>query len=197
MPEKELGTAKVADLIAKIRDKDDKLRAKAWLDAAEIGASAVKPLAGVASDEDFEVARAAKRALWKIVRYVGRPGADGERKPVVSELIALLGGGQPVNVRREVIWMLSEIGGDESVEPVAALLSNPELREDARMVLERLPGEKSLAALKVALESVPQEFKINVAQSLRARGLVVPGLPCQKLVPTRKTSVKPVESLPR
>lgn len=181
----------VADLVAKIRDKDDKVRAEAWLGAGKVGAPAVKPLARVMSDEDFEVARAAKRGLWSIVRYVGRPVADNEKKAAVKELVGLLSAAQPVAVRREVVWMLSEIGGDESVEPVAALLSNKELREDARMVLERLPGEKSLAALKRGLNAVPQEFKTNIAESLRARGVRVPGFPSQKLVPTRKTNVTP------
>lgn len=186
------GDDAVADLIARVRDKDDKVRAKALLSAGKIGAPAVKPLAAVMRDEDFEVARAAKRGLWKIARYVGRPGAGNERRPVVAELLGLLGDNQPVAVRREIVWMLSEIGGAKCVGPVAALLSNKELREDARMVLQRLPGKRSLAALKRALRTVPQEFKINIAQSLRARGVEVPGLPCQKLVPTRKTSLKPV-----
>jgi hypothetical protein len=49
-----------------------------------------------------------------------------------------------------------------------------------------------LAALQTALQSAPDDFKLNVAQSLRARGAEVPGLPCEKLKPTRPTQVKPV-----
>ena len=82
--------------------------------------------------------------------------------------------------------MLSEIAGDEAVRPVGRLLRNKQLREDARMVLERLPGRKSLRMLTRALEKAPDDFKINIAQSLRARGEEVPGLPCQKLVPKKK-----------
>ncbi len=193
MREKKAETAEVADLITKIRDRDDKVRAQGLLDAAKVGAPAVKPLAAVMSDPDFEVARAARRGLWGVVRHVGRPGADNERKPVVSELVALLADNQPMPVRREVMWMLSELGGDESVEPVAGLLSNAELREDARMVLERLPGRKSLAALQRGLQTAPPDFKSSVAESLRVRGVRVPGVPSRKLVPTRKTNLKPVE----
>jgi hypothetical protein len=61
------------------------------------------------------------------------------------------------------------------------------------MVLQRLPGRKSLQALEAGLKAAPEDFKINIAQSLRARGQTVPGLPCQKMSPTRETSVKPVE----
>ena len=192
MPEEKVSGA-VTDLIAKIRDKDPKVRAEVRDNAGKVGAPAVKLLAEVMTDPDFEVAREAERALWKIVRYAGRPKADGERKAVVAELIPLLGDSRPVRVKREAMWMLSEIAGDEAVAPVSAQLSDKELREDARMVLERLPGEKSLAALQTALKTVPEEFRINVAESLRARGVKGLGLPSQKLVPTRKTNVKAAE----
>jgi len=180
-------------LIAKIKDKSDKVRAEAWLSAGEVGAPAVRPLAAVMTDKDLEVARAAKRGLWKIVRHIGRPGAGGEKRAVTAELIALLSDNQPTPVRREVLWMLSEIGQNKTVEAVAALLSNSELREDARMVLQRIPGRKSIAALRAGLKAAPRNFKINIAQSLRQRGVRVRGLPCVKLVPTKKTNVKPVK----
>jgi len=178
------------DLIAKVKDKSDKVRAEAMLGAGKVGAAAVKPLAGAMADADFEVARAARRALWNLVRYVGRPGADDEKKAAVTELIPLVGESQPVAVRREAAWMLSELAGDEAVEPVAALLSGKDLREDSRMVLERLPGEKSLAALKAGLAAAPEDFKPNVAISLRARGVEVAGMPDKRTVGSRETKVK-------
>ena len=102
-------------------------------------------------------------------------------------------GDQPVAVRREMLWMLSECAGDEAVEAAAGLLGNQELREYARMTLERIPGDQSLAALRNAMKTVPVGFKPNIAQSLRKRGVEVPGLPCQKLVPIKQTKVKPVK----
>jgi hypothetical protein len=57
--------------------------------------------------------------------------------------------------------------------------------------LQRIPGDKSLAALKAGLAAAPDDFKPNIAQSLRQRGEEVPGIPCAKLVPSRKTNVKP------
>ena len=155
--------------------------------------AAVKPLAKVMADEDVEVMRAGKRALWKIVRRAGRPRARDEKRAVAAELIGLLGDDQPTSVRREVLWMLSEIGGLKSIQPIADLLANKELREDARMVLQRIPGRKSLAALKAGLKAAPKDFKLNIAQSLRQRGVKVRGLACVKLVPTKKTNVKPVK----
>ncbi|HUW18232.1 MAG TPA: HEAT repeat domain-containing protein [Sedimentisphaerales bacterium] len=190
----EAADAKTVDkLIAGIKDKDEQVRTDAWLGAGQVGAPAVKPLAKVMTDNDLEVARAAKRGLWKLVRHSGRPEAGAERKAVEAELVGLLGDGQPVSVRREVLWMLSEVGSGRSVDAIAALLSNNQLREDARMTLQRIPNKKALAALNQALDTAPDDFKLNIAQSLRQRGVKVKGLACVKLVPTKKTSVEPVK----
>jgi len=182
-------TKAVDRLLAGIKDKDDQARTEAWLGAGEVGAAAVRPLAKVMTDKELEVARAAKRGLWKVVRRAGRPGAGPERKAVNAELVVLLGDDQAVSVRREVLWMLSEIGSRKCVEAVAALLSNRQLREDARMSLQRIRSKKALAALKAALQAVPEDFKLNIAQSLRQRGVKVDGFACVKLVPTKKTNV--------
>ncbi|MHC4113024.1 MAG: HEAT repeat domain-containing protein [Planctomycetota bacterium] len=183
----------VDELIVKLKDKNDKVRSEALLSAGGVGAPAVKSLAKVMADKDTEVMRAGKRALWKIVRYAGRPRARDEKNAVVTELISLLGDDQPTLVRREVLWMLSEISGRTSIKPIAALLSNKELREDARMVLQRIPGKQSVAALKKGLKAAPKDFKLNIAQSLRKRGVKVRGLACVKLVPTKKTNIQPLK----
>jgi len=182
-------------LLSDIQASDPHVRTKAWLSAGEVGAAAVRPLAKVVDEGETEVSRAAKRALWQIVRHVGRPDGDREEKDaVVFELVAVLNGAESVPVCRQTVRMLSEIGGNESVRAISSLLSHGDLREDARMALERIPGRDSVQALRRALRSAPDEFKPNVAQSLRARGVAVQGIPCKKLVPTRQTNVKPVAS---
>lgn len=180
------------DVLRDIQSDDDDVRTSAWLRAGSLGASAVKPLIVLTSHPSPEVARAAKRGLWQVVRRSGRPGADAEREAVSAALVGFLFDDVSVALRRDILWMVSESGGGASIEPVAALIANPDLREDARMTLERIPGDASLAALQAALESVPEDFKLNIAQSLRQRGVVVEGLPCAKLVPTKSTEVKPL-----
>lgn len=180
------------ELIERIQSNDPQVRADAWLNAGPVGPAALTPLAQLVPDEDFEMSRAAKRAMWKIVRHAGRPGAAAKRSDTVRALLELLASNPPRIVGVEILWMLSEIGGDESVAPIAGCLRDIELREDARMVLERIEGQASLAALKTALDKALDDFKLNIAQSLRARGVKVEGLPCQKLVPTKKTAVEPV-----
>lgn len=179
--------ASVDELVTRIKDPDAQVRGAAWQGAAAFGAPAIPALARMMTDPGFEVARAAQRALWKIVRYAGRPGAESERQAVCRELIALLSGAATV-VRREALWMLSEIGGDEVVPAIAACLAERDTREDARAALERIPGGRAISALQAGLIDVGEDFKPAIAQSLRVRGVSVAGYPSQKLVPTRPVS---------
>lgn len=152
----------------------------------------IEELAAMIAEDDDEIMRAGKRQLWDLVHKVGRPGNGEQQNAVKRALLKLMTPEQPAVVKREVIWMLSEIGADCCVAPMADLLSDAELREDARMALQRLPGDKSLEALEDGLRAAPDDFKTNIAQSLRARGVNVPGLPCEKLEPMRETTVQPV-----
>ncbi len=187
----------VNELIAAITDPDDKVRAAAWEDAGKYGAAAVKPLADVMTDDRPEVARAAKHGLWKVVRYVGRPGADQQREQVEAELCGLVNGDRPDAVIREVLWMLSEIGGNatiEAIREVTDMMDRKEIRDDARSTIQRIPGDFAITTLEEALDFAPDDFKANLAQALRKRGVKLSerDYPCQKLVPTKKTQVKPV-----
>ncbi len=192
MPSQELT---LDNLIAKIKDKSDKVRAEGWLSAAKVGAAAIKPLAAVTTsgDSDLEVARAAKRALWQIVHEFGLVDAEDQRKAILDELQALLTDDWPDAFRRDVLWMLSEIGDDSSVKPIAVVLKNRELLDDARCALQRIPGQTSLDALKAALDSVPKGYRNNIAYALRVRG-VEPGLenyPQKNLTPQNQADIKP------
>lgn len=181
-------------LIARLKDSDPKVRTQAWQSAGKVGAAAVAPLAQVVKEGSLEVSRAANRALWQIVRTAGRPGADDERRATVEKLIALLGNEQaPIQLRRDVIWMLSEIIEDSQIKPEAAakLMANEDLREDVRATLIRVPGDNAVAALKAGLASAPEDFKPALACALRARGVEVPEIPCPKLKPTKQSTLKP------
>ncbi|MCL2330905.1 MAG: HEAT repeat domain-containing protein [Phycisphaerae bacterium] len=162
-------------------EKKDNKDSKDSKDSMEL---TLADLAKAMTNPDAETARTGKRLFWQRVRH--------ENEAPVIDLLKLASHSEPPVVRREAIWALSELGGDESVDAAVAMLPNAELREDARMVLQRLPGEKSLDALKAALKKAPDDFKPNIAASLRARGVEVPGIPDDKLKPCRQTKVEPV-----
>jgi hypothetical protein len=143
-------------LLKDIQSSNDTERAAARDNAGAVGASAVLPLAKIAVSGELEIARAAKQAIQNIVYHAGRPGAEGEASAVAAELLKLLDDSQPLQFRRDVLWMTWQIAGEEAVGPVAALLANPDLNEDARMALERLPGQKATAALQAALATADE-----------------------------------------
>ena len=183
-------------LLAAIQSDDENTRSEAWLAAGTVGAPAIRPLARVIDEGDLEVSRAAKKAMWKIVRTAGAP-ASGAPINVVEELCSLLGNDQSNAVRREVLWMLSEIGGDEAVQAIRdipGILENTDLREDVRCAVQRIPTQFARDTLVAGLEAAPEDFELAMAQACRARGVEVDETryPCQKLVPNRQTNVKPV-----
>ena len=185
-------------LLERIKSDDPDVRTAAWCGAGVVGAPAIQPLAEIMAQGELEVSRAAKRAMWQIVRTVGAPGRDTCRASAEAELIRLLAEGQPDAVRREALWMLSEIGGEKTIEAIRHIpniLQNKAIREDARCCVERIPCQAAVEGLADALEVAPADFALALAQSLRARGVEVDKsrYPCQKLVPTRQTQVKPVE----
>jgi HEAT repeat protein len=182
--------ADIQALIDRIKNPDDAISGAAWQSAGPYGAVVVKPLAALMADGDAELARKGKRALYRVVRHAGRPEAAEERPAVEGELIVVLGS-SPSRVRREVVWMLSEIGSERAVGAMAALLADQELREDARCALTRLPAPGAVAALKAAFATAPEDFKSALAESLRQRGEKVKGYPTRKLVPTAQTKVAP------
>lgn len=186
------GTKSKRTVIRDIKSEDDDVRAAACQRAGNLGASVVKPLAELTETKEPEVARAATRALWHIVRHCGRPGADDERRAVNKALIEILSEERHTQFTRDVLWMLSEIGDERCVKPIAALSSNEELREDACMALERIPGDASVDALREALNATPDAFKPCVAESLRRRGVNVTGVVSAKLTPNKSTNVKPL-----
>ena len=178
--------ADIQGLIDRIKSPDDVISGAAWQSAGPYGAAAVKPLAALMADGDFELARKGKRALYRVVRQAGRLEGSEECLAVERELVLLLGSG-PARVRRDVVWMLSEIGSAGAVEVMAALLADQELREDARCALTRLPVPGAVTALKAAFANAPEDFKYALAESLRQRGEKVEGYPTRKLVPTKQT----------
>lgn len=159
--------------------------------------SDVPALAQALLDGDGEKARAARRALEALIHHAGRPGAADDARAAETALLGQLNH-ESVVVRRAVLWLLSEIGGDASVEPMAKLLADSAVREDARCALQRIPGKRSLQALKTAMHTLPEDVAFAMAESLRKRGEHIAAYPSKKLTPTRSTQVTaiPAETQP-
>jgi HEAT repeat protein len=159
----------VGTLLANIKHGDASARAAAIRQATLVGTSAILPLAQVFGDDNRGAGKAAGEALKRIVHHAARPGAEREAKAAAESLIKLIDRVQPRKVRVTAIYLLGYIGKGDAVPPLAALLAEEDIREEARMALERIPDRAAEGALRRALRSVSADFRPNIEQSLRHR----------------------------
>jgi len=160
---------KLAPFLSRIQSDNADVRYAAWSRADRIGAPAVVPLGKLLASEDREVAKAAAEALKVIVHHAGRPGAGQARRSVAAELVKLLAPHWPARTRAEAIHLLSFVAGAGQVPAIAGLLADADLREEARLCLERLPTEAATRALIDALDDVPDAFKPRIIEALGHR----------------------------
>jgi hypothetical protein len=186
--DKTLNLREVEGMIRRIRVDDDMVRGPAFQGAGPLGAPAVRPLVDEMRAPPSDTAQAARRALWNVVRYAGRPGGGLQASAVVGEIRAVFEQ-SPEPIQRELLWMVSELG-DRSIVPwLADLLEVANLREDARCALMRIPGARATTALQAALVKTEGVFASALADALRARGEAIADPPSRKLVPDRPTAI--------
>jgi HEAT repeat protein len=157
--------------LEQLQSSDGQVRYAAWRSAGPLGAAAVVPLADLMASPEKGVAKAAQEALKTVVHYAGRPGARAEARAVAAELLKVAASARPYRVRAEALNGLGFIGDRRVVPGLAKLLEDREVREEARLALERIPGPAALRALREALRTGPADFKAHLEQSLYNRHL--------------------------
>lgn len=129
----------------------------------------VTELLRVYGGSDPAAAKAAGNSLRRRVHEAARPGARGEAQAVSRELAIFIGPDQPRHVRADALRYLGFVGGRSEVGAIAAQLTDLDVREDARLALERLPDRQAERALRDSLKTVPADYRPAVEQSLRHR----------------------------
>jgi HEAT repeat protein len=172
-------------LLKNITSQNEDVRFAARAEAALVGAPAVAALVewvdeareppppdAAAREHRREVAITARAALERLVHHAGRPGADAEREAVAAELAKALAPGQTLKTKREVLLLVGFIGGDAQVNAVAKLLEDPDanVRETARLTLERMPGAASVGALLAAAARLGDERMPDLLFSVGKKG---------------------------
>ncbi len=159
-------------LIEEVNSPTVDVRYAAWNNAGAAGAAAVVPLADVMASPQRDVAKAAKESLHRIVHFAARAYGAANARAVAAELEKVAAEAQrPRIVRVESLKWLAFVGDNESIPALVKLLGDAVVREDARLALERIPGDASLAALTEAIKTAPADFKPSLQQSLYARKL--------------------------
>ena len=159
----------LGSLLSAINHGDTAARVSAVKQSVLVGTPAIVPLGQVAGGGEPAAARAATEALNRIVLHAGRPKADRERKEAVARLGELAQPTHPRVVRAQAVFLIGSIGRDEAVRPLTALLGDEQMREDARMALERVPGKAADAAIKQAEKTAPPDFKASLRLSIKHR----------------------------
>lgn len=156
--------------LADIASSSADVRFAAWRSASEQGAEIIPELAKRAGGTDPGRNKAALEAMATLTHSVGKDIAGAKRGEVAQALVSVASSGTyALPVRAQALRLISLVGDDPAVLPVAKLLGNPELREEAVYCLERIPGAAAAKALLAAYPQAPRDFKPRVLAALGHR----------------------------
>jgi len=129
-------------------------------------ASLVKGLAG----DDMSKWATADRTLETLCHRAAAPGREAHRAAVAKALLAhVKDAGLTKLGRTRVIRHLERTSGGEAVKPLAALLTDKDLREPARRALMRNPTPEAGDALRAALAKADKSFRLALVDALGFR----------------------------
>ncbi|HOF40851.1 MAG TPA: HEAT repeat domain-containing protein [Candidatus Hydrogenedentes bacterium] len=158
------------EFLVRIAGPNADARAGAWKSAGPLGAPAVLPLARLAETGEPEIRVAALRAIDIITAYAGRPGAQEEQRAVAQALADAVQSSEDSQLRCEFLHYLGLVASNPEVPMLARLLEDPAIGEDARIALERIPGDTATRALITALRSASSEtVQLRMADALARR----------------------------
>ena len=88
---------------------------------------------------------------------------------IEAQLLAVLRSDAPAADKAIACKKLAIYGSSLAVDDLANLLPNPELSSWARIALEAIPGDESVAALREAIDSLEGELLVGVINSIGVR----------------------------
>ncbi len=131
------------------------------------GLVAVPAMISIMNGNDPALAKAAYDIILQVVNDVSSPGREKDRKKLTDMLMPLVSKDRPEKERITGLRFLDRLvppGYD--VSPIAAMLTEPALREKARTALQRIGTEEAQAALSSALSNADPEFQIALLNAL-------------------------------
>jgi HEAT repeat protein len=113
-----------------------------------------------------------KLALQRLVASVTGPGKEAERSKLAAQLseAVIRGGKFGLAARAELTRRLGEIGGDPEANTLRSLIVDLELRESARLALDRIPTPGATAALvDASRDAIGARFRAGIFNALGQR----------------------------
>ena len=133
---------------------------------AALGAQGVRDVAALLVEPGPIDDSKARYAMHGLAVYVGRPGAQGERKVFCTVLGELLGEATPKSIQAFLIQQLRLAGGAESISAISKALPDERLCEDAAHALVSIGGEQAKAAFRKALPKAKGKGRATIIQNL-------------------------------
>ena len=161
--------ATVGSFLTQIKYGDTVSRLAAVKYASLVGTDLILPLGKVYAGSDQPAGKAAYEAIKRITYNAGRPGAVTEAKAASESLLKLASADYPRQVRADAIELLGIVASEAEAKPLADLMSDKEIGEDARLALERIPGKAAEDALRAAARGGSAEKRAAIDLSLRHR----------------------------
>lgn len=159
--------SRVDDLVAALAGQNEPARSLARQLLPREGVEVVPRILPLLGSETAAVREAAFNVLADLANEASAPGHEADRAAVTARLMSLLQADQPAQIKIRGLRLLPVvIPPDGDVGPVAALLSDPELRERAREALEETGTAASRSALRAQLAHADPDFACALLNSL-------------------------------
>jgi HEAT repeat protein len=162
-------TQKIDSIITAMTQGDDAGKLQANIDATGLSADAVQQLAKIYTGNDRVRSKTAGEMLKMMTHHAARPGAKLEAKKMTGQLAKLAGSQSPKSMRLLALDMLGYVGGPEAIPVLSRQLSDPDVQDQARMSLERIPSPAADTALRKARAEVPADYRESIDLSLKHR----------------------------
>ncbi|MGC8643123.1 MAG: HEAT repeat domain-containing protein, partial [Isosphaeraceae bacterium] len=159
--------SRVDDLVAALAGKNEPARSLARQFLPREGVEVVPRVLPLLKSDSAAVRDAAFNVLADIANDASAPGREKDRPVVAARLMTLLQPDQPAPIKIRGLRLLPiVVPPDGDVGPVAALLSDKELRERAREALEEIGNAASRTALREQLAHADPDFTCAILNSL-------------------------------
>ena len=172
-------------LVAALAGEDDAARVQARQLLPYKGAEAVPKLVPLLIHESAQVWWAADKVIRDLANKAAVPGREADCALISEALLAALAPDQSEAMKKRVLRIIPiAIPSGGEVGPVAALLSDPTLKEKARVALAELATPEAAEALCAAIDAADPAFQAALFRGV-ARMDYAPAL--DKAVPFLKS----------
>jgi hypothetical protein len=161
------GESAIADIIGRMPADNPSLQYELAAKLADLNPEATMTLSAMLSPQTSEQDTAARYGLNALTHYVGRAGAENERKVYAAALIDALGSVADKQNKAFLISQLQLAGGQEAVSPLAGYLADDVLCDGAARALLTIGGE---TAEKAFLDAYAGAVGANRVMLIKALG---------------------------